>query len=135
MLEIDKSKWPLVVFEFRGEQSLEEHQRMLDEWNLLFSRQQNFVAVRLFHDDIAVNHSKEIGQLTLSWLDNGAAEAIKTWVSAMLNVTPEATYLRMKNKSVERVFGVPGGIFKSTDDANQWLDVHLDEKLNISTPQ
>lgn len=131
MLIVSTDNWPLVIFEFSGEQSLEEHKRMLEEWQQLFTRQQKFIAVRIFHDDISVNHSREIGQLTWKWLNDGANKAIQERALAILNITPQASYAKMKNKNVERVFGVPGGIFKNTQDANQWLDNNIEKQFQI----
>ena len=131
MLKINTEQWPLVIFEFSGEASVTEHQQMLDEWAQLFARQQPFVALRVFHDDISLDYPAEVGQLTLRWLDDGAREAIKTWVSAMLHVTPEASYARMKHKSVERVFGVPGGVFRRIEDANQWLRDNIELQIEL----
>lgn len=131
MLNIDTNHWPLVLFEFAGKQSLVDHQNMLEAWDQLFTRQQKFVAVRLFLDDESVNHSREIGQLTLDWMEKGARDQIKTWVEAMLFITPDVSYARMKNRNVERVFGVPGAIFNNVCDANQWLAENIQQPLYI----
>ncbi len=124
--------WPLIVFEFSGEPNIEEHKQALNVWNELFTQRRKFIAVRIFHDDIAIRHTSDIGKLSLEWLDSGARDSIKEWVTAMLNITPESSFNRMKGMSVEKVFGVPGGIFKSTQDASQWLRLNIDGDLDYS---
>ncbi|WP_087026179.1 hypothetical protein [Thaumasiovibrio subtropicus] len=132
MLKVDTTHWPLALINLRGAQSIEAHQHLLNEWDKLFEAKQKFIFVRVFHDDASTKHSKEIGQLTLDWLDKGAREAIKAWCEAMVIIVPQETFRSMKNKSVPRVFGVPGGIFPSKDHANQWLITHCHISLPTS---
>lgn len=119
----DKS-WPFVIFEFKGLQTLEQHECSLEEWDLQFLHAEPFIAIRLFHDEDALIHPQGAAQLTKIWLRNGAAELIKTWVLAMINIVPDTAYEQMKHMSVEAVFGVPGGIFKKWDDVLHWCQAN-----------
>ena len=43
-------------------------------------------------------------------------------VSAMVIVVPPSRFEAMRQLSVETVFGVPGGIFATVDDALEWAE-------------
>lgn len=125
-------RWPLVIHEFAGIQTLAEHEQSLAVWNQHFSRNESFVVMRIFRDEDSLIHPDGAAKLTKAWLHEGAAQAIKKSVVAMMNIVPESAYERMKHMSVEAVFGVPGGIFKNSQDAVEWFNqnfgatVHLD---------
>nr|WP_324258859.1 hypothetical protein [Cellvibrio fontiphilus] len=117
--------WPLVIHEFAGLQTLAEHEQSLLVWNSHFSRGESFVIIRLFRDEESLVHPEGAAKLTKAWLRDGAAEAIKASVTAMMNIVPESAYERMKHMSVEAVFGVPGGVFNSSQDAAEWFITNL----------
>lgn len=113
---------PLVVFEFEGPQTLEAHRQSLQCWNEQLARNELFVAIRIFRDDVSLAHPEGAAKLTRRWLRDGAGQRIKSRVLAMINVVPAAAYDRMKHLDVETVFGVPGGIFESTAQAVEWFN-------------
>ncbi|WP_191601863.1 hypothetical protein [Marinomonas algicola] len=121
----------IVLFEFAGPQSLEEHIYSLKVWNEQLSRNQPFVAIRLFLDEASLIHPKGAAKETKRWLNNGASDAIKHNVIAMINIVPEKSHKKMKNMSVETVFGVPGGIFQSIQEAQSWFNTTLGHKLRV----
>lgn len=131
MFSCNDQHWPLVIHEFAGMQTLADHQQSLLVWNTHFSRCEAFVVIRLFHDEDALIHPEGAGKLTKAWLRDGAAEAIKSSVTAMINVVPESTYERMKHMSVEAVFGVPGGVFNSIEGACEWFNASLGPAINL----
>lgn len=135
MHRIDTSAWPLAVFEFEGVQGLAEHQASLRHWDMLFSRGECFVVVRLFHDEDSLVHPQDAGRVTKQWLRDGAAALIRDRVTAMLNVVPPAAYPRMKDLSVEAVFGVPGGVFDSVAAVATWLEARLGLALQLPARQ
>ena len=121
----------MLIFEFSGLQTLAAHEQSLADWNHYFSRNERFVAVRIFHDEDSLVHPDGAAQLTKSWLRNGAAEAIKTSVVAMINIVPTSAYERMKHMSVEAVFGVPGGVFNSVDEAVGWFNSNVSATVGV----
>ena len=131
MYQLNDRMWPVVIFEFKGVQTLPEHEQSLTEWNEQFARNKPFVAVRVFHDDDSLVHADGTAQLTKAWLRKGAAQSIKTSVVAMINIVPESAYEKMKHMSVEAVFGVPGGIFKTCPDAAEWFNANIGSAVNI----
>jgi len=131
MYRVNDSNWPIVIFEFDGQQNLAAHEKFLEDWNKQFARNESFVAMRLFHDDDSLVSAEGTAQMTKAWLQNGAAQSIKTSVLAMINIVPESAYERMKHMSVEAVFGVPGGIFKRYDDAAQWFNQGIGLASNL----
>lgn len=89
MYRVNDSNWPIVIFEFDGQQNLAAHEKFLEDWNKQFARNESFVAMRLFHDDNSLVSAEGTAQMTKAWLQNGAAQSIKTSVLAMINtVTP-----------------------------------------------
>jgi len=132
MYRIDESAWPVVVFEFAGVQSLADHEGSLQRWNALFAREADFVALRVFHDEDALVHPEGVGRVTKQWLRDGAADAIRRHVAAMMNVVlPPAAYERMKHMSVEAAFGVPGGVFDSVEAAAAWFQSRFGKPLSL----
>ncbi len=125
--------WPLVVHEFSGLQTLAEHEESLEVWGQCFLRNEPFVIFRIFRDEDALIHPVGAGKMTKNWLQTGAAASIKNSVTAMVNIVPENAYERMKHMSVSAVFGVPGGIFRSIDDAVEWCRANVDG-TGISSP-
>lgn len=134
MFYCSQQHWPVVLFEFQAEQSQQDHQVFLDIWDELFQRQEPFIVLRVYHDETALIHSPSVGKLTRQWLKDGADEKIKQHVNAMIHIVPEAAYPKMQHMSVEKVFGVPGGIFSATEDAIAWFNqqpLDLGITLNI----
>lgn len=132
MFSYREALWPVVVFEFQGLQSLEQHRLSLALWDDLFARGEKILVLRIFHDEDALLHPEGAAKATKAWLRAGASESIKNQVLAMINVVPESTYDAMQDKSVEAVFGVPGGVFKSTGDAAQWFNSQVGPGVNLT---
>ncbi|HWV16936.1 MAG TPA: hypothetical protein VN030_16010 [Cellvibrio sp.] len=132
MYQLNNRNWPIVIFDFQGPQTLAEHEKNLADWDKQFLFAKPFVAVRIFHDEYALMHPEGAGQVTKIWLRDGAAQSIKKSVLAMINIVPESAYERMKHMSVEAVFGVPGGIFKSYHDAVKWFNSNIDTAIAMN---
>ena len=126
MFSTNQSIEAVLLLEFSGQQSLEDHQLVIAQWDKKLLQEQPFIAIRIYHDAQSLIHSQGIGKLTRAWLKDSAAIKIQHLVSAMINIVPGASYDAMKHMSVEAVFKVPGGIFKDTDDAIAWLQSNVD---------
>lgn len=127
MLIHDSTCWPIGLTVAQGAATMEQHLLSLQSWNDWFERRQPFHVVRVYLDGDAIHHSRDIGKATKQWMKEGAADQITTWVRSMLIVVPMDQYERMKNMSVEKVFGIPGGLFPTLDDACNWLNARLDK--------
>lgn len=132
MFSLNKKIFPFVIFEFDGQQSLDDHKQSMVDWNDLFEQKEAFIAVRVFNDSDALIHPKGAAKVTKEWLENGAAENIKTYVTAMINVIPRESYDTMKHMSVEDVFGVKGGIFCDFEELVKWLRDNTESQLDSS---
>jgi len=117
----DDSLWPLGILMLEGAQSLEQHEKMLAIWDGWFARGENFVPLRLHLDESALDQAPGVARVTKQWLKAGAAENMRRLVTAMAIVVPPSRFDAMSHLSVEKVFGVPGGIFPGTGDAFEWL--------------
>jgi len=126
MFSSNESIEAMLLLEFSGEQSLEDHKRVIEQWDIKLLQEQPFIAIRIYHDAQSLIVSKSIGKLTRSWLKEFGANKIRDNVSAMINIVPDTSYDAMKHMSVEKIFQVPGGIFKHTDDAIAWLQSNID---------
>ncbi|MBU2892319.1 hypothetical protein KO495_03155 [Colwellia sp. D2M02] len=122
MFSIKTIHSPVIIFEFTGQQTLVEHSKSLLLWDNLLSQKSELIVLRIFTDNAALIHPKGAGKVTNRWLESGAKQAIQQQVLAMINIVPEQAYKKMQHMSVEKVFGVPGGIFKSKGEALHWLD-------------
>lgn len=131
MFRLKDDLWPVLVFEFQGSQSLEEHRRSLQLWDELFTRGEKIIVLRIFHDELSLVHPEGAAKSTKAWLRHGASDAIEKYVAAMINVVPGAAYEEMKDKSVESVFGVPGGVFKSARDAVVWFNACVGPEIDM----
>lgn len=117
----DAQFWPVGLFIAKGPQSLDLHQQMLSAWDEWLARRVPFIALRIYLDSASLEIVEGVGKLTKAWLQGGAAEAIRSQVSAMLIVVPSTDHGRMKAMSVEAAFGVPGGVFADLADALAWI--------------
>lgn len=122
MLYIDDELWPLAICILEDTQSIDEHIQMLEAWNNWFTRDDNFIAVRIYRNETSLAQVDDIARTTKQWLKNGAADQIRQKIKAMLNIVPPAKYEQMKLLSVEKVFGIPGGIFSDLDSSFEWLE-------------
>jgi hypothetical protein len=113
----DAQLWPVGLFIAKGPQSLDMHQQMLSAWDEWLARRSPFIALRIYLDHASLETAEGVGKLTKTWLQGGAAEAIRSYVSAMLIAVPPEDHGRMKAMSVEAAFGVPGGVFADLADA------------------
>lgn len=113
--------WPLVIAVYHGPASLHDHLAHLAEWNLWFARGQRFMVLRVFMDDAALEQADGVARATKQWLVDGAGEAIRSQVDAMVNIVPPSAYARMAVLNVEKVFGVPGLIAAGLPEGLDWL--------------
>ncbi|MFV3131903.1 hypothetical protein [Niveispirillum sp. KHB5.9] len=113
--------WPLAIAVYRGPASLDDHLAHLAEWNLWFARGQRFMVLRVFMDEAALEQADGVARATKQWLVDGAGDAIRSKVDAMVNIVPPSAYARMAVLSVEKVFGVPGLIAAGLPDGLEWL--------------
>lgn len=120
-LRSDESCWPLAILVLEGEQSLEQHLELLAIWDRWFARGERFVSLRLYLDASSLDHVPGTARATKAWMKDGADARIRETVSAMVMVIPPERYDAMKHLSVEAVFGVPGSICASADDAFDWI--------------
>lgn len=132
MFRFDDRRWPIIVFEFEGLQTLDEHAASLRIWDHQFRRGGSFIVVRIFRDDAALVHPTGAGRITRTWLQQGAREKIRSCVDAMINVVPDSAYDSIKQKSVEEVFGVPGGVFRHPAEAVDWFNAAVGSSLNTT---
>lgn len=120
-IRTDTGIWPLAIAAHRGPASLDDHQAHLAEWNRWFARSQRFVVLRVFMDEAALEQANGVARATKQWLVDGAGDAIRSQVDAMVNIVPPSAHARMAVLSVERVFGVPGLIAAGLPEGLEWL--------------
>lgn len=113
--------WPLSIAVYHGPASLDDHLAHLAEWNRWFARGQRFMVLRVFVDDAALEQAAGVAKATKQWLVDGAGDAVRSQVDAMVNIVPPSAYARMAVLSVEKVFGVPGLIAAGLPDGLEWL--------------
>lgn len=119
--------WPLVVTMARGQASFADHEAYLNEWHTWFAQKERFYVLRIFTDDASLEQTEGVAKLTKQWLREGAADAIREKVGAMVNIVPASAYPEMSALSVEKVFGVPGTIAATLEDGIQWLKTNVRE--------
>lgn len=117
----DTSLWPLGILMLEGGQSLAQHEQMLAKWDEWFARGERFIPLRVHLDDDALDQAPGVARVTKKWLTSGAAENMRRLVTAMVIVVPPSRFDAMSHVSVEKVFGVPGGIFKDLQEALDWI--------------
>lgn len=113
----DDSLWPLSILMLEGSQSLEQHDQMLDIWNAWFARNEQFISLRIYLDESSLDQVPGVGHVTKQWLKTGAAENMRRLVSCMAIAVPPSRFEAMNRQSVEKAFGIPGGVFPNLDDA------------------
>ncbi len=113
--------WPLVIAVYQGHASLDDHLAHLAAWNLWFARGPRFIVLRVFMDEASLDQADGVAKATKQWLTDGAGDAIRSQVDAMVNVVPPSAYGRMAALSVEKVFGVPGLITAELSEGVEWL--------------
>lgn len=116
----DDSLWPLGILMLEGAQSLEQHEQMMAIWDGWFARGERFIPLRVHLDEGALDQAPGVARVTKQWLKAGAAENMRRLVTAMVIVVPPSRFDAMKHRSIEKVFGVPGGIFPSLYQALTW---------------
>lgn len=119
--------WPLAIAVYHGPASLDDHLAHLAEWNCWFARGQRFIVLRVFTDEAALEQADGVARATKQWLVDGAGDAIRAQVDAMVNIVPPSAYARMAVLSVEKVFGVPGLIAAGLPEGLEWLRSHFPE--------
>lgn len=117
----DHALWPLCLTLAEGRQSADHHRQMLEAWDGWFARGQPFFALRIYLDAAALEQIPGSGATTKQWLGAGAAENMKRLTAAMAIAVPPDSYDPASRPSVEKVFGIPGGIFPGPDEALRWL--------------
>lgn len=118
--------WPLAITVATGFATVKTHEDHLREWDGWFARDTRFAVLRLFRDLRALDLDDGTARVTKRWLRDGASEAIRRQVVAMVNVVPEEVYPRMTKMSVERTFGVPGTILVSPSKGIDWIAANTD---------
>lgn len=113
--------WPLCLTIAEGRQSPAHHDEMLAAWDDWFARRERFFALRIYLDEAALEQVPGTARTTKKWLNGGAAENMKRFTAAMAIVVPGNSHMPEKRPSVEKVFGIPGGIFPGLDEAAAWL--------------
>lgn len=122
ILQHESKCWPVALTVACGEPTLDQHMASLQSWNHWFARAEPFHVIRVFLDDASIHHSREIGNATREWMKTGADKQIQDLVQSMLIVVPLEQYSRMQKMSVNKIFGIPGGLFPSLNDAFAWLE-------------
>lgn len=120
ILKHESKHWPLALVVARGEPTLEQHFESLAAWDEWFSRAEPFRVIRVYCDNASLHHAKGAAQATQEWLNAGAAEKMRELVQSMLIVVPPDRHGSMAKMSVQKAFGVPGGLFPSLEAAFAW---------------
>lgn len=120
ILKHESKRWPLALVVARGEPTLEQHFESLVAWDEWFSRAEPFRVIRVYCDNASLYHAKGAAQATQEWLKSGAAEKMRELVQSMLIVVPPDRHGSMAKMSVQKAFGVPGGLFPSLEAAFAW---------------
>ncbi|WP_028467330.1 hypothetical protein [Nisaea denitrificans] len=117
----DDTLWPLSILMLEGSQSLEQHDQMLGIWNAWFDRNERFISLRVYLDESSLDQVPGVGRVTKQWLKAGASENMRRLVSCMAIAVPPSRFEAMNRQSVEKAFGIPGGVFPNLDDSLDWL--------------
>jgi hypothetical protein len=117
----DDTLWPLSILMLEGSQSLEQHDQMLGIWNAWFDRNERFISLRIYLDESSLDQVPGVGRVTKQWLKAGASENMRRLVSCMAIAVPPSRFEAMNRQSVEKAFGIPGGVFPNPDDALDWI--------------
>lgn len=125
IIRVTATGWPLVLSTASGAPSLTQHIAYLSQWQGWFARGEPFAVVRHFSDAASLVHPEGAARATKVWLSDGAGDAIRRHVLAMVNIVPVEALPAMAGMSIERVFGVPGMIGDDVDAALRWLNDHL----------
>ena len=120
MIHHEFSQWPLVISVSAGLQTIEAMQAFTDDWNRWLDRGEPFASLRVFADADALVHPEGSAQNAKQWLQERGAD-IRRHMMGMASVVPADQYEKMRKMNVEKLFGVPAGIFADTDDALVWL--------------
>jgi len=119
---LDQTHWPLALTIAREKLTLEQHINSLKGWDIWFEKNEPFHVIRFYSDNASLEQTSGVGKTTQEWMKKGADLKFRTLVKSMLIIVPSDQYPRMKGMSVTKVFGVPGGIFPSLEDAFKWLE-------------
>ncbi|WP_176695501.1 hypothetical protein [Phaeobacter sp. B1627] len=118
----DETHWPFCVTTAEGAISLEQHLEMLAAWDRWFDKQEPFIVFRHHLDKAALEQADGAAKATKAWLQAGARDQIKTQVRAMCILVPPDAMATVPKSSVEKVFGIPGGVFHDFAQVFDWLD-------------
>lgn len=118
----DNKHWPLALTIAQEKLTFEQHLASLEGWDTWFEKNEPFHVIRLYVDKASLEQASGVGKATLEWMSKGADTKFRTLVKSMMIVVPPDQYPRMKKMDVTAVFGIPGGIFPSIEDALDWLD-------------
>ena len=129
VLQHENQYWPVALEIAYGQPTLQQHMQALKFWDAWFARAEPFHVVRVFLDAASIRHPKGAAQATKGWMKAGAAARISCLVQSMLIVAPADQFAHMRKMSVQKAFGIPGGLFPSLDDAFAWLE-ELPEPVN-----
>ncbi|AEF55570.1 hypothetical protein [Marinomonas posidonica] len=120
---------PLMLAIAKGKPTMEQHLESLTHWDNWFADEKPIHVIRFFDDADSLHPPSGAGKETKKWMNEGADNKFRAFIKHMMIVVPEDQYERMKNMSVTKVFGIPGGIFPSTDDAFEWLAQQADTDI------
>lgn len=135
MIHHDFRHWPLVIHVSAGLQTLDDLQRLSDDWSHWLQRNQPFAVLRLFVDADALVHPEGSAQQAKQWLQR-SGDDIRRLVMGMAHTVPASHYDKMRKMNVEKLFGVPGAIFADTDidAAIAWTDERMQAAGSRSLP-
>ncbi|RBP79413.1 hypothetical protein EBI01_15740 [Marinomonas rhizomae] len=118
----DNTHWPLALTIAQEKLTFEQHMASLEAWNSWFDKNEPFHVIRFYTDKASLEQDSGVGKATLEWMSKGADIKFRTLVKSMMIIVPPDQYPRMKNMDVTAVFGIPGGIFPTLDEAYNWLE-------------
>ncbi|WP_394183060.1 hypothetical protein [Marinomonas posidonica] len=127
----ENTHWPLALTIAQEKLTLEQHIESLENWNAWFDKSEPFHVIRLYTDKASLEQDSGVGKATLEWMSKGADIKFRSLVNSMMIIVPPDQYPRMKNMNVTTVFGIPGGIFSSIEDAFIWFD-QCNEDMDLS---
>ncbi|MBD5771176.1 hypothetical protein [Marinomonas colpomeniae] len=126
-LTLDQTHWPLALTIAQEKLTFEQHIESLEGWNTWFERNEPFHVIRFYADKASLEQASGVGKATLEWMKKGADIKFHTLVKSMSIIVPPDQYHRMSKMNVPKVFGIPGGIFPSLEEAFIWLSESPDD--------
>lgn len=113
---------PLALVIAQGKPSIEQHIASLKSWDNWFNNNKPFHVIRFFKDSDSLEIPNGAGKMTQTWMAEGADMKFRSLVKSMCIVVPKHKYNKMKKMNINKVFGIPGGIFSSINDVFEWFN-------------